>query len=119
MRVLKILIADDDKDMREIIASLVNSFGWEAVTVTNGIEAMGHMNGSFDLVVTDGQMPQMGGIGLTASVRNGGHECPVIMLSGSPELMPEFYAHGGNTFIDKPNFSALRAAFVSLQKRMA
>lgn len=117
MRVLKILIADDDKDMREIITSLVNSFGWQAVSVSNGIEAMGQMNGSFDMIVTDGQMPQMDGIGLTASVRNGGHQCPVVMMSGSPELMPEFYARGGNMFVDKPNVTALKRALMTLGEK--
>lgn len=110
MKILKILIADDDKDMRDIIAALVISFGWEAITAANGIEAMDQMDASFDVVVTDGQMPKMDGIGLTASVRNGGHKCPIIMLSGSPELMPEFYSRGGNAFIDKPNFLALKRA---------
>lgn len=119
MKTLKIMFADDDKDLRDQVSKLITSFGWEVHTVANGIEAMDKLDKTFDIVVTDGEMPVMDGLGLTASVRNMGFQCPVIMFSASPQLMPEFYAKGGNMFIDKPNSDALRNALEALEQKRA
>lgn len=110
MKTLKVLIAEDHFELREHLSDLIKSLGWQVETAGDGLEAMRKVDGSFDVIITDGQMPRMDGIGLTASLRGKGITCPIIMLSGSPELMPEFYARGGNMFIDKPNFKAIKIA---------
>ena len=66
----KILIADDEDSMRQLVARAIAMDGHETVTAQDGAEALEILtreDGAFDLLLTDIQMPIMDGIALALS----------------------------------------------------
>lgn len=60
----KILIIDDDKDLRDYISDILTEKGFEVVTAINGKDGLSKLDKSdFDLVITDIQMPELDGVG--------------------------------------------------------
>jgi two-component system, NtrC family, response regulator PilR len=66
----KLLIADDERSMRELLDLVFRRAGYQVTVVSNGREALEAMQrGSFDLLITDVKMPDMGGIELLRAAR--------------------------------------------------
>lgn len=65
-----ILVVDDHATNRTVIARQLNSLGYVAETAANGVQALDMLaSGNFSLVITDCQMPEMGGYALARAVR--------------------------------------------------
>jgi len=80
----RILVVDDDGDIRKVISNLLRFMGFDVALAGNGIEALAvFVENSFDLVVTDLQMPAMDGSQLAQLVKERSPNTPVIMLTGS------------------------------------
>lgn len=76
----KILIVDDDKGIRTVVADFLTKHGFQTVTAADPIEMRKHLAAdSFDLIVLDVMMPKEDG--LTALRTLGPGAPPVIMLS--------------------------------------
>jgi len=80
----RILVVDDNGDIRKVISNLLRFMGFDVALAGNGIEALAvFVENSFDLVVTDLQMPAMDGSQLAQLVKERSPNTPVIMLTGS------------------------------------
>jgi CheY-like chemotaxis protein len=76
----RILIAEDDADMRELLEEILSDVGYETITAANGRFALRHVENEqeqIDLVLTDVQMPELKGDELLAKVRQTRAETPV------------------------------------------
>lgn len=83
-----ILVVDDDKVIRDYLNSLLGSAGYLVITAANGEEALERLSGfSVDLVITDMNMPQMGGLELCRRLSNDPRysAIPVVIISGQSE----------------------------------
>ncbi|MCK1283393.1 response regulator [Bradyrhizobium sp. 44] len=81
----KILIADDEDSMRQLVARAIAMDGHETVTAQDGAEALEILtraNGAFDLLLTDIQMPVMDGIALALSVARDFPELTILLMTG-------------------------------------
>lgn len=80
---MKVLVADDSGVMRKIIVRSLNSVGVsECVEAANGKEALDLFHSdSFDLVLTDWNMPEMNGLELVTELRASGTTVPIIMVT--------------------------------------
>jgi len=66
----RILVVDDSASMRQMVAFTLKGAGHEVVETSDGVEALASAkSGSFDLVITDVNMPNMDGITLTRELR--------------------------------------------------
>ena len=102
---LKILIADDEDDVREVIEDRLNSWGFNVVAVTTGGEALRKITSvKFDGVLLDVKMPEMTGIEVLEEVRRRGSRLPIIVITSSTsrEAAIGSLAKGANEFILKP-----------------
>ena len=64
----RILMADDNKAIRDVVSGFFEFLGYEVADAVNGIEALAvFLASSFDLVLTDLQMPAMDGLSLTGA----------------------------------------------------
>ncbi|MDP3875073.1 MAG: response regulator [bacterium] len=115
---MKVLIAEDDENVRHSVAYVLEDAGCEAVFTCNGREAWELLdNGEkFDLVLSDYNMPKMTGLELLRRVRGDNRTVDVIfvLMSGgvSTEKTPleEVCVELGATFLPKPfSISALFA----------
>jgi two-component system chemotaxis response regulator CheY len=72
MAVKKILVVDDSPSIRNVLKSTLQGGGFEVATAQDGQKAIKMVNSeSFDLIITDVNMPNMNGIEFTDSVRKG------------------------------------------------
>jgi len=104
----KILVADDDPHMQQAIKACLARESYQLVIVSNGLAAIEQLeNDSFDLIITDQQMPQMSGIELMTTLQKRGVEIPVVMITayGTINQAVEAMQLGAADFITKP-FSA-------------
>jgi CheY-like chemotaxis protein len=83
----KVLIVEDDNDLREVATHLVVGLGYEACSASAGVEAIEKLETEPDigLVFTDILMPGgMSGFELAAEIRRRRPEIPILMTSGFP-----------------------------------
>lgn len=103
----RILIVEDDADMRELLEEVLSDAGFQTVAAANGRFALRHIEDQqdqIDLVVTDVQMPEMKGDELLISVRKDRPESPVIVITafGSVENAVEMVKLGAYSYLTKP-----------------
>ncbi len=102
---MKILVADDEKDIRERITRLCKLEKIEAVAAENGLSARRILeNDVFDAVITDLYMPGLDGLALLKWIREEGPSIPVIILSGHGDIADAVEAMklGAQDYIVKP-----------------
>jgi len=105
----RVLLVDDNADMREYLSSLLCA-SYQVETASNGLVALESIRAAPpDLVITDVMMPHLGGFGLVAALRadEQTRTLPVIMLSAraGEEARVEGLSAGVNDYVTKP-FSA-------------
>src|SRR3954467_6994518 len=67
---MKVLIAEDDRDSRELLSWLLQKLGYQVVAATNGKEAWeAFRKGRFRLVISDVLMPELDGLELCKKIR--------------------------------------------------
>ena len=83
-RVQRILVADDEEDIRHLISSVLAGDGFNVNTASDGEQAWkALLHEHYDLLVTDNEMPRLTGIKLIERIRKEGMSLPVILASGS------------------------------------
>lgn len=82
---LRILVADDDADLRESVVDLLTDAGAEVASVPSGAELLARLGEGepYDLVITDMLMPWLTGLQVASSVREAGLDVPVILITGA------------------------------------
>jgi len=116
VRGLRVLLAEDEPSLRQILTSYLRVDGHSIESVGNGQEALARYRpDAFDLVITDRAMPEMGGDQLAAELHRQSSITPVIMLTGLGDLMNEVgeLPPGVSLVVSKPvTLAELRAAVV-------
>lgn len=79
----KILIAEDENILRELMTELFISYNFEVVAVQDGKELIDTVDNSFDAIIVDKNIPIIDGIDCIKSIRERGIYTPIILASGS------------------------------------
>ena len=101
---MKILIAEDEQDIRELIEIHLMKEDYEVMTAKDGIEALERFNSeTFDLAVLDVNMPKLDGFKLLNKIRKES-KIPVILLTarGSDEDKILGLGLGADDYLTKP-----------------
>lgn len=79
----RILVVEDDAVIQRLIGTMLDGAGYSTVFAEDG-EAGWHAlhSGSFDLVITDNNMPKVTGVEMIRRLRNVYQHLPVILISG-------------------------------------
>jgi len=102
---LRVLVADDEEDILEVIQDRLEACGFTVITATNGAEALRKITTErFDGVFLDVKMPEMTGIEVLEEVRKKDTRLPIIIITSSTsrEAAIGSLAKGANEFILKP-----------------
>ncbi len=103
----KVLIADDEPNIREVIAFALERAGFATASARNGVEALQQIRrGPVDLVILDIGMPEMDGLEVCRQLRKTS-EVPILFLSARDEEIDRVLGLeiGGDDYVTKP-FSA-------------
>lgn len=101
----KILIVDDELNMRLVLKALLNKEGYEVVTAADGFEALKILKGGdVEVVVTDMKMPKLDGMGLLERVNREYPPTPVIIITahGTIAAAVDALKKGAFDYITKP-----------------
>lgn len=102
---LKILVAEDDKNIRTVIAKTLQNAGFEVVECVDGEAALASFEKQHvDLVVTDIMMPRLDGDGLVIQLRKIVPDIPIIMLTALERIedKEKSFNNGADDYIVKP-----------------
>ncbi|TWB16829.1 hybrid sensor histidine kinase/response regulator [Nitrospirillum bahiense] len=105
-----ILIAEDSITARTLFKNLLEAAGYQVRTAVDGVDAWAALTGGeeFDLLVSDVEMPRMGGFELTTKVRGNPKlaELPVVLITslGSREDKERGIDAGANAYLVKDSF---------------
>lgn len=104
----RVLIIEDDNEVREYLESLMERSGYETATAVNGKEGVDLFRTTpVDLVITDIIMPEKDGIETIMDMKRANPALKVIAISGGGRAEPENYLHsarllGADRTIKKP-----------------
>jgi len=105
MKVKKILLAEDDNNLGQLLRNYLVIKKYETTLTVNGVEALQTFRqGSFDLCILDIMMPEMDGITLAREIRKLSPTMPVIFLTAKnqKEDVLEGFKTGADDYITKP-----------------
>ena len=102
---MRILIVDDERNIRESLQRLLSLDGIDSAVAADGREALALLQSeSFDAIVTDLRMPVMSGQELLERARAEGIRCPIFMMSALGEIRDAVSAlkSGATDYLIKP-----------------
>jgi len=102
---LKILIAEDDRELRQLFSHVLMKNGYTVKGVSNGKEALDAMdNDYYDLIISDIMMPVMDGYEFVRLLRDSGNQTPVMMITAKDAFddMRLGFISGSDDYMVKP-----------------
>jgi len=123
---VRILIIEDDEEMRALLKDSLVEDGMEFDSAGNGSEAIQKLaEEPFDLVITDIRMPGLTGLDILPGIKKLRPETCVIVITafGSEEVRRKSFDRGATAYFEKPiNMGKLRTLIqemVSTKERVA
>jgi DNA-binding response OmpR family regulator len=103
----KILVVDDEADIRKVLQEILTAAGYQVLTAADGRDALPiTLADQPDLIITDIRMPKLDGLTLCRALR--GHpdtaDIPVVILTAgnTAEQMQASFEAGADDFLPKP-----------------
>jgi CheY-like chemotaxis protein len=96
----RILLAEDEASLRDLVARALTEEGHEVIASADGAQALdmlGRKGGPFDLLLTDVKMPVMDGIALALAAARDHPELPILLMTGYADQRER--AHGLDALI--------------------
>lgn len=117
----RVLVVDDELDIREALELVMRDAGWEVITADSGESALeAARGGHFDVVVTDYRMPGLSGAQTLQALKRLDPDTRVIVATGygSAEQEAECRAVGADDYVRKPfDLGDIVAAVARLMER--
>lgn len=104
-RSVRVLIVDDEERFRSTMCKLLTIRGFQAVTCASGPEALECLRAeSYDVVVLDVKMPEMGGVHVLSEIKKMNSDIEVIIMTGyaSVDTAKEILTLGAYDYMLKP-----------------
>ena len=84
---LRILIIDDDPDVRRVLGAMLSALGHEFTSAEDGLKGLeAYRAGTFDIVITDIMMPGQAGLETIGELRRHNPDVRVIAISGGGRI---------------------------------
>lgn len=115
----KILFADDDPEIREVVRILLESEGMTVVEAANGDQAVERMDDTIDLVILDVMMPGRSGVSACAEIRKQS-TVPILFLTAKSQDSDKTvgFSAGGDDYLVKPfSYAELTARIKAMLRR--
>src|SRR6478609_7906868 len=110
----RVLLVDDQPELLRMFRRTLSKAGHQVAVAPNGRKAVElAQQSTFDVVISDVRMPDMGGVELLQALHLADPDLPVLLVSGSPDLETAMKAveYGAFEHLTKPvAFAKLRAS---------
>ena len=120
---MKLLFAEDTRDLNRAVTAVLASQGYEVDSVFDGAEALEHIQkDSYDGIILDIMMPKMDGISVLREIRSMGNLTPVLLLTAKAEVDDRVTGldAGADDYLPKPfAMKELLARVRSIMRRRA
>ena len=121
MSQIKILLAEDDKNLGMILKAFLDAKGFFTTLCSNGQEALNEFNAvEYDLCLFDVMMPVMDGFTLAKQIKRANPSMPIIFLTAKKEQedILEGFRIGADDYITKPfSMDELQARILAVHRR--
>ncbi len=101
----RMLVVDDEKSVRDLLAEYLNEYGYEVTCAENGQDALKiYKEEHFDIILSDLNMAPMNGLELLNKVKEIDSDAIFIMITGYPSISSSIEAikKGARDYITKP-----------------
>lgn len=101
----KVLVVEDDKELRDLFSSVLTDNGYTAIPAADGMDALDVLdNTAVDLIISDVMMPRMDGFEMTKALREAGYTLPVLMITAKESFADkrEGFRVGTDDYMVKP-----------------
>lgn len=101
----RILIVDDDNEIRELLEFDIAQSGYSVDTAKDGVEGLNKaLNNAYDLIVLDVMMPKMNGFDVCKNIRQAKLSIPILMLTAKGTIIDktEGFDCGADDYLVKP-----------------
>ena len=105
MNAARILVVDDEPNIRDLLSASLRFAGYEVATASNGNEAIDRVVSlQPDLVLLDVMLPDVSGFGVTKKLRGMGVETPILFLTARDDTEDKItgLTVGGDDYVTKP-----------------
>lgn len=102
---LKILVVEDDRELRQLFSHVLIKNGYSVKGAANGAEALEILENDYsDLIISDIMMPVMDGYELVSRLRDSGDMTPVLMITAKDAFddMKQGFLSGSDDYMVKP-----------------
>lgn len=102
---MRILVAEDDRDMNAILVSRLKKEHYSVDTCFQGEEALDYLAGAeYDVVILDIMMPVLDGLSVLTKIRKEGNQVPVLLLTARDSIEDRVKGldSGANDYLVKP-----------------
>jgi two-component system OmpR family response regulator len=101
----RVLIVDDEPNIRDLLATSLRFAGYEIQTAANGAQAVSAVTESEpDIILLDVMLPDMNGFSVTKKLRSSGIQAPILFLTARDEVEDKItgLTVGGDDYLTKP-----------------
>ena len=101
----RVLVVDDDEVLVRLYARMLSADGYDVEVRLDGEAAVSAVkSASYEVVLSDIDMPRLGGVALLERIRAHDLDIPVVLITGSPSLETAMAAveHGALRYLTKP-----------------
>ena len=101
----RLLVVDDEPNIRDLLASSLRYTGFEVITAANGSEAIKQAESTNpDLIVLDVMLPDVDGFTVTRRLRENGFTTPILFLTAKDDMSDKVQGLtvGGDDYVTKP-----------------
>jgi len=105
MEILKVLVVDDEPNIRDLLSASLRFAGHQVATAANGTDAINMITESKpDIVLLDVMLPDISGFGVTKKIRGMGIEVPILFLTARDDTEDKVtgLTVGGDDYVTKP-----------------
>lgn len=121
MTATKILVVDDEPNIRDLLTASLKFAGYEVASAANGNDAINRaLDWEPDLILLDVMLPDISGFGVTKKLRGAGSEVPVLFLTARDETQDKItgLTVGGDDYVTKPfSLDELHARISAILRR--
>jgi len=121
MEILKVLVVDDEPNIRDLLSASLRFAGHQVATAANGTDALSMITETKpDIVLLDVMLPDISGFGVTKKIRAMGIEVPILFLTARDDTEDKItgLTVGGDDYVTKPfSLDAIMARISAIIRR--